>query len=78
MEFLIELEHGNIVGVTGFVEELPKNIVWLVLPWEENGNLRDFLASENWQIPERISLVRLNSSRYGPALTIIAPALRCD
>ncbi|KIO28900.1 hypothetical protein M407DRAFT_21977 [Tulasnella calospora MUT 4182] len=57
MEFLIELNHANIVGVTGFVEDLPNNIVWLILPWEDNGNLRDFLASGNWEIPERISLV---------------------
>ncbi|KAG9025792.1 hypothetical protein FS837_004815 [Tulasnella sp. UAMH 9824] len=56
-EFLAELSHPNIVTLEGFVEELSQQKVWLVFPWEEHGNLRDFLASGEWEIPERISLI---------------------
>ncbi|KAG8925664.1 hypothetical protein FRC01_009850 [Tulasnella sp. 417] len=56
-EFLVELSHPNIVRLEGFVEDLSERKVWLVFPWEEHGNLRDFLASGEWEIPERISLI---------------------
>ncbi|KIO23343.1 hypothetical protein M407DRAFT_27187 [Tulasnella calospora MUT 4182] len=55
--FLTELDHPNIVKLEGFVEDLAKNRVWLVFPWEENGNLKDFAASQDWEIPERIWLI---------------------
>ena len=55
---MVELSHPNIVELEGFVEDASKHMIWLVFPWEENGNLRDFLASGEWEIPERISLVR--------------------
>ncbi|KAG8925556.1 hypothetical protein FRC01_009993 [Tulasnella sp. 417] len=55
-EFLVELSHPNIVKLEGFVEDLSTQKVWLIFPWEEHGNLRDFLAFGEWQIPERISL----------------------
>ncbi|KIO21754.1 hypothetical protein M407DRAFT_217648 [Tulasnella calospora MUT 4182] len=56
--FLVELSHPNIVKLDGFVEDISKNVIWLVFPWEENGSLRDFVASADWEIPERISLIR--------------------
>ncbi|KIO23332.1 hypothetical protein M407DRAFT_27180 [Tulasnella calospora MUT 4182] len=54
---LVELDHENIVELEGFVEDLSKNKVWLVFPWEANGNLKDFAASQDWEIPERIWLI---------------------
>ncbi|KAG8928715.1 hypothetical protein FRC01_005510 [Tulasnella sp. 417] len=56
-EFLFKLSHPNVVKIQGFVEDLSAHKVWLIFPWEENGNLRDFLPSGEWEIPERISLI---------------------
>ncbi|KAG8958975.1 hypothetical protein FRC05_008257 [Tulasnella sp. 425] len=56
-EFLVELSHPNIVELKGFVEDISKDIIWLVFPWADNGNLKDFVASREWEIPERISLI---------------------
>ncbi|KIO23111.1 hypothetical protein M407DRAFT_56824, partial [Tulasnella calospora MUT 4182] len=56
-EFLIGLSHENIIKLEGFVEDVSKNMIWLVFPWEENGTLKDFIASAKWEIPERISLL---------------------
>ncbi|KAG8911189.1 hypothetical protein FRC01_005865 [Tulasnella sp. 417] len=55
--FLVELSHENVVALQGFVEDVSEGIVWLVFPWESNGNLRDFVASRDWEIPERIWLI---------------------
>ncbi|KIO16409.1 hypothetical protein M407DRAFT_45269, partial [Tulasnella calospora MUT 4182] len=55
--FLVKLRHQNIVKLEGFVEDLFNSRVWLVFPWEENGNLKDFAASQDWEIPERIWLI---------------------
>ncbi|KIO33091.1 hypothetical protein M407DRAFT_37419, partial [Tulasnella calospora MUT 4182] len=57
-EFLVDVTHENVIAFEGFVEELSKNVIWLVFPWKDNGNLRDFAASGDWRIPERISLIR--------------------
>ncbi|KAG9012695.1 hypothetical protein FRB90_006533 [Tulasnella sp. 427] len=54
---LSDLSHTNVVKLEGFVEDLSDDVIWLVFPWEENGNLRDFIASQDWEIPERISLI---------------------
>ncbi|KAG9039005.1 hypothetical protein FS837_001147 [Tulasnella sp. UAMH 9824] len=56
-EFLVKLSHPNIIALQGFVEDISNNIIWLVFPWESNGSLRDFIASADWEIPERISLI---------------------
>ncbi|KAG9022575.1 hypothetical protein FS837_006285 [Tulasnella sp. UAMH 9824] len=56
-EFLVELSHPNIITLDGFVEDIPNNKIWLVFPWEDNGSLRQFVASADWEIPERISLI---------------------
>ncbi|KIO23340.1 hypothetical protein M407DRAFT_27185 [Tulasnella calospora MUT 4182] len=55
--FLAELDHENIVKLEGFVEDLSKNRVWLIFPWEEHRNLKDFAALQDWEIPERIWLI---------------------
>ncbi|KIO16268.1 hypothetical protein M407DRAFT_34084 [Tulasnella calospora MUT 4182] len=55
--FLVEMSHENIITLEGFVEDLRNDRIWLIFPWEDNGNLKDFVASRNWEIPERISLV---------------------
>lgn len=59
-ECLVGLSHENIVKLEGFVEDLSKDVVWLVFAWEDNGTLQNFIASAEWEIPERISLVRSN------------------
>ncbi|KAG8894608.1 hypothetical protein FRC01_012873, partial [Tulasnella sp. 417] len=56
-EFLVELAHENIIPLEGFVEDVSKDIIWLVLLWAENGTLKAFIASRDWEIPERISLI---------------------
>ncbi|KAG9033973.1 hypothetical protein FS837_002310 [Tulasnella sp. UAMH 9824] len=56
-EFLVDLCHENIIELEGFVEDVSKNTIWLVFPWEESGNLKEFIASAEWEIPERISLL---------------------
>ncbi|KIO15795.1 hypothetical protein M407DRAFT_47851, partial [Tulasnella calospora MUT 4182] len=52
------LSHANIVQLIGFVEDLKNQKAWIVLSWEPNGNVREFLASGKWEIPERISLIK--------------------
>lgn len=51
------LSHENIVRFIGFVEDLKNEEAWIILSWEPNGNVREFLASGDWEIPERLSLV---------------------
>ncbi|KIO16182.1 hypothetical protein M407DRAFT_34180 [Tulasnella calospora MUT 4182] len=57
LRLLDKLSHPNIVKIIGFVEDMEHRIAWLVFPWETNGNLRKFLRSGNWEIPERVSLI---------------------
>ncbi|KIO28290.1 hypothetical protein M407DRAFT_72016, partial [Tulasnella calospora MUT 4182] len=52
------LDHPHIVKIIGFVEDMKKRIAWLVFPWEANGNVREFLLSGKWELPERVSLIR--------------------
>ncbi|KIO32086.1 glycoside hydrolase family 5 protein [Tulasnella calospora MUT 4182] len=58
LSLMAELSHPNIVKLIGFVEDMQKGDAWIVLPWEENGNVREFLQSGEWDIPERISLIQ--------------------
>lgn len=51
------LFHPNVVDLYGFVEDMEKGDAWILLRWEPNGNVREFLHSGDWEIPERISLV---------------------
>lgn len=41
----------------GFVEDIENSVANMIYPWEANGNLREFLRSGEWEIPERLSLV---------------------
>ena len=54
------LSHENIVELVGFVEDLEDGKAWIVLSWEPNGNVSEFLATGRWEIPERVSLVSEN------------------
>ncbi|KAG8933550.1 hypothetical protein FRC00_013071, partial [Tulasnella sp. 408] len=56
VEMLAGLYHVNIVQLVGFLEDLDRDKAWIVLSWESNGNVREFLASGQWEIPERLSL----------------------
>ncbi|KIO21789.1 hypothetical protein M407DRAFT_28663 [Tulasnella calospora MUT 4182] len=58
------LSHGNIIRLIGFVEDLGKETAWIVLPWEPNGNVGEFLATGHWEIPERIALDKFKGFRY--------------
>lgn len=57
VELMTELSHENIAQLIGFVENLDNGQAWIVLSWEPNGNLSEFLSTGEWEIPERISLV---------------------
>ena len=54
---MVSLSHPNIIKLVGFVEDMQKGDAWMILPWEGNGNVREFLQSGEWDIPERIFLV---------------------
>lgn len=58
VSLLAELTHPNIAQLRGFSEDFEKGVAWVVLPWDAYGNLREFLHSAEWGIPERVSLVR--------------------
>ncbi|KIO18916.1 hypothetical protein M407DRAFT_53039, partial [Tulasnella calospora MUT 4182] len=58
LRVLSRLSHPHIVEILGFVEDAGNRIAWLVFPWEEKGNLREFLRLEEWEIPERVSLIQ--------------------
>ncbi|KIO23778.1 hypothetical protein M407DRAFT_26777 [Tulasnella calospora MUT 4182] len=55
--FMIAISHPNIIQLIDFVEDIKNGDAWMVLPWEANGNVREFLQSGEWDIPERISLM---------------------
>lgn len=58
VEILAGLCHENIVRLIGFVEDLDRATAWIVLSWEPNGNLREFVASEKREVLERLSLIQ--------------------
>ncbi|KIO32102.1 hypothetical protein M407DRAFT_54856, partial [Tulasnella calospora MUT 4182] len=43
LSLMAELSHPNIVKLIGFAEDMQKGDAWIVLPWEANGNVREFL-----------------------------------
>ncbi|KIO32127.1 hypothetical protein M407DRAFT_67110 [Tulasnella calospora MUT 4182] len=51
------LSHKNVVRLLGFVEGLENGIAWIVMAWEPNGNVKEFLGMERLEVPERISLI---------------------
>ncbi|KAG9025613.1 hypothetical protein FS837_004882, partial [Tulasnella sp. UAMH 9824] len=56
VEIMARLSHENIIRLVAFVEDLHNGKAWFVLSWEPNGNVSEFLATGEWEIPERISL----------------------
>ncbi|KAG8950432.1 hypothetical protein FRC04_007447 [Tulasnella sp. 424] len=58
VEMLDCISHPHVVKLEGFIENPAEGAAWLVFTWEANGNVREFLASGIWEIPERISLIR--------------------
>ncbi|KIO18213.1 hypothetical protein M407DRAFT_32102 [Tulasnella calospora MUT 4182] len=58
VEVMAGLSHENIVELIGFVEDLENGIAWVVLSWVPNGNVSEFLATGDWEIPERLSLIK--------------------
>ncbi|KIO21327.1 hypothetical protein M407DRAFT_29045 [Tulasnella calospora MUT 4182] len=58
VETLAGLSHENVVRLIGFAEDLEHGEAWIVLPWQPNGNVSEFLATGEWKIPERISLIQ--------------------
>ncbi|KIO15715.1 hypothetical protein M407DRAFT_86831 [Tulasnella calospora MUT 4182] len=55
---MAQLLHRNIARLIGFVEDLEEGKAWIVMCWEPNGNVSEFLATGEWEIPERISLIK--------------------
>ncbi|KAG8994803.1 hypothetical protein FRB90_000340 [Tulasnella sp. 427] len=75
--FLIDLSHENIVQLEGLIEDTSKRIIWLAFPWAEHGNLCSFIASRDWEIPERIFLLNiLVNEEYRAAITDFGSARR--
>ncbi|KAG8899610.1 hypothetical protein FRC00_001225 [Tulasnella sp. 408] len=58
LSLIATLSHRNIAPCVGFVEDVRKGVAWIVSVWEPNGNIREFLQSGEWEIPERISLIQ--------------------
>ncbi|KIO18019.1 hypothetical protein M407DRAFT_32314 [Tulasnella calospora MUT 4182] len=58
VDIMARLSHENIVRLIGFVEDVREGKAWIVLSWEPNGNVSEFLATGEWEIPERISLIQ--------------------
>ncbi|KIO24825.1 hypothetical protein M407DRAFT_25786 [Tulasnella calospora MUT 4182] len=56
VDMMAQLLHRNIARLIGFVEDLEEGKAWIVMCWEPNGNVSEFLATGEWEIPERISL----------------------
>ncbi|KAG8916088.1 hypothetical protein FRC01_003389 [Tulasnella sp. 417] len=58
LSIMAELSHPNVIEFIGFVEDVEKGDAWIILPWEAKGNVREFLQSGEWDLPERISLIQ--------------------
>ncbi|KIO27789.1 hypothetical protein M407DRAFT_22963 [Tulasnella calospora MUT 4182] len=58
IDLMASLSHPNIIKLIGFVENVYEGDARIILPWEGNGNVREFLQSGKWDIPERISLIQ--------------------
>ncbi|KIO20711.1 hypothetical protein M407DRAFT_29652 [Tulasnella calospora MUT 4182] len=57
ISLLNNLTHENVVEILGFVENVEQGVAWMVFAWERNGNLREFIRSAKWELPERVSLI---------------------
>ncbi|KAG9034852.1 hypothetical protein FS837_002110, partial [Tulasnella sp. UAMH 9824] len=52
-----ELNNDHVIHLVGFAENIEENVAWIIHRWEANGNVREFLNSGAWEIPERVSLI---------------------
>ncbi|KIO16619.1 hypothetical protein M407DRAFT_85814, partial [Tulasnella calospora MUT 4182] len=66
VEILAGLCHENIVRLIGFVEDLDRATAWIVLSWEPNGNLREFVASEKREIQDTFRGLKYLHTRKPP------------
>lgn len=57
LNLLRDFSHDNVVKIIGFVEDMNEGIAWMIFSWEMNGNLREFVRSADWELPERVSLI---------------------
>ncbi|KAG8909145.1 hypothetical protein FRC01_007105, partial [Tulasnella sp. 417] len=57
IEILRKLKHPNIVNLISFVKMIEKERAWLIFPWASRGNVKQFLQTGNWEIPERVALI---------------------
>ncbi|KIO18388.1 hypothetical protein M407DRAFT_31961 [Tulasnella calospora MUT 4182] len=57
VSLLNDLSHKNVVKIFGFVEDVEQRVAWMLFVWEKNGNLREFIRSAKWELPERVSLI---------------------
>ncbi|KIO28068.1 hypothetical protein M407DRAFT_22700, partial [Tulasnella calospora MUT 4182] len=57
INLLKDFDHSHLVKIIGFVEDIGQGIAWMVFRWEKNGNLREFVQSAKWELPERVSLI---------------------
>ncbi|KAG8950167.1 hypothetical protein FRC04_008022 [Tulasnella sp. 424] len=54
---LAEVNHPNATKLLGFHDDFANAEAWLVVPWEANGNIMDFLEKREFEVPERLSLL---------------------
>ncbi|KAG9006823.1 hypothetical protein FRB90_009726 [Tulasnella sp. 427] len=78
VDIMTGLDHKRIVKLIGFVEDIRDGEAWIILPWEPNGNLADFLATGDWEIPERISLIQDMFQGLGYLHTRTPPIIHGD
>ncbi|KIO16920.1 hypothetical protein M407DRAFT_85465, partial [Tulasnella calospora MUT 4182] len=58
VEMMAGLSHKNVVRFLGFVEDFENGKAWIIMSWEPNGNVSEFLEARKCEIPERISLIQ--------------------
>ncbi|KIO26220.1 hypothetical protein M407DRAFT_74792, partial [Tulasnella calospora MUT 4182] len=57
IEILRKLKHPNIISLMAVVKKTERERAWLIFPWASHGNVKQFLKTGNWEIPERVALV---------------------
>ncbi|KIO26400.1 hypothetical protein M407DRAFT_74553, partial [Tulasnella calospora MUT 4182] len=66
VELLAGLSHPNIVKFIGFMEDLKNGKASMVFTWEDNGNVRDFLAFGDCEIQDVMAGVEYLHTRKPP------------
>ncbi|KAG8915643.1 Ephrin type-A receptor 8 [Tulasnella sp. 417] len=79
LSLLEGLCHDNVIRLLGFVENFEEGIAWILLRWEPNGNVGDFVRSHNWMIPELVSLLNVMvNSQYSAVITDFGSCRKAD